>query len=69
MYSFDPYANITSENEHLVVGGQAMMWCEQTDNANLDDTGMSSSHPMVEVSVSVLNFVVWPRAAANAGLW
>jgi len=42
MYSFDPYANITSENEHLVHGGQAMMWTEQTDKTDLDDTGTPS---------------------------
>lgn len=35
-YSFDPYANLSADQEHLVLGGQALLWSEQADPNNLD---------------------------------
>ncbi|KAK7054361.1 Glucosamine-6-phosphate isomerase (Glucosamine-6-phosphate deaminase) (GNPDA) (GlcN6P deaminase) [Paramarasmius palmivorus] len=35
-YTFDPYANITSEQQHLVLGGQQLLWAEQSGPENLD---------------------------------
>jgi hexosaminidase len=37
-YAFDPYANITKADEHLVKGGQTMLWAEQISPGSLDDT-------------------------------
>ncbi|KAF2267430.1 hypothetical protein CC78DRAFT_512095 [Lojkania enalia] len=36
MYSYDPLANIPPEHQHLVLGGEAHMWAEQTDPVNMD---------------------------------
>ncbi|OCH86979.1 N-acetylhexosaminidase, partial [Obba rivulosa] len=35
-YSFDPLANLTEPQQHLVLGGQMPIWSEQTDPENLD---------------------------------
>jgi hexosaminidase len=32
----DPYAGIPVEKQHLVIGGEAHMWAEQTDPINVD---------------------------------
>ncbi|KAF2640270.1 hypothetical protein P280DRAFT_401200 [Massarina eburnea CBS 473.64] len=36
VYSYDPLAGIPTENQHLVIGGEAHMWAEQTDSTNVD---------------------------------
>ncbi|PPQ84283.1 hypothetical protein CVT25_013221 [Psilocybe cyanescens] len=35
-YSFDPLANLTTDQHHLVQGGQHLLWTEQSGPANLD---------------------------------
>nr|VWO99137.1 Trehalose-6-phosphate synthase (EC (UDP-glucose-glucosephosphate glucosyltransferase) [Ganoderma boninense] len=35
-YSFDPYANLTQDQYHLVLGGQMPLWSEQSSPENLD---------------------------------
>ncbi|KAI1792542.1 N-acetylhexosaminidase [Ganoderma leucocontextum] len=35
-YSFDPFANLTQEQHHLVLGGQMPLWSEQSSPENLD---------------------------------
>lgn len=35
-YSLDPLAGIGKDKEHLVIGGEAHIWSEQTDPVNLD---------------------------------
>ncbi|KAH8100074.1 N-acetylhexosaminidase [Cristinia sonorae] len=35
-YSFDPYANLTTDQQHLVLGGQMPIWSEQSSSENLD---------------------------------
>jgi len=35
-YSFDPLANITNEQTHLVMGGQQLLWTEQSSPSNID---------------------------------
>ncbi|KAK4703376.1 hexosaminidase, partial [Phenoliferia sp. Uapishka_3] len=35
-YSFDPYADIDPQHRHLILGGQSLLWSEQTDSNNLD---------------------------------
>jgi hypothetical protein len=35
-YSFDPYANITDSQRHLVLGGQHLLWTEQSSPNNID---------------------------------
>lgn len=36
IYSFDPFANLTSSQRHLVLGGEALLWSEQASPENLD---------------------------------
>ncbi|KAL5118722.1 Glucosamine-6-phosphate isomerase (Glucosamine-6-phosphate deaminase) (GNPDA) (GlcN6P deaminase) [Pleosporales sp. CAS-2024a] len=35
-YSYDPLTNVPEEHQHLVLGGEAHMWAEQTDPVNVD---------------------------------
>ncbi|KAF7357392.1 Beta-hexosaminidase [Mycena sanguinolenta] len=37
-YSFDPTANLTAAQSELVIGGQSLLWTEQSSSANLDST-------------------------------
>ncbi|KAF2032086.1 hypothetical protein EK21DRAFT_61747 [Setomelanomma holmii] len=36
IYSYDPYAGVPEDKKHLVIGGEAHMWAEQTDPVNVD---------------------------------
>ncbi|KAF2711359.1 glycoside hydrolase family 20 protein [Pleomassaria siparia CBS 279.74] len=36
IYSYDPLSGVPLESQHLVLGGEAHMWAEQTDPVNLD---------------------------------
>ncbi|KAF2850237.1 glycoside hydrolase family 20 protein [Plenodomus tracheiphilus IPT5] len=36
IYSYDPLSGIPEENQHLVLGGEAHLWTEQSDPTNLD---------------------------------
>lgn len=36
VYSYNPLQGVAEEDQHLVVGGEASMWSEQTDAVNLD---------------------------------
>ncbi|MBW0572005.1 hypothetical protein O181_111720, partial [Austropuccinia psidii MF-1] len=36
IYSFDPFNNITVAQRKLILGGQALLWSEQSDEQNLD---------------------------------
>ncbi|KAL4249823.1 Beta-hexosaminidase [Abortiporus biennis] len=35
-YSFDPFANLTAEESKLILGGQHLLWTEQSGPSNLD---------------------------------
>ena len=35
-YSFDPYANITESHRSFVLGGQQLLWTEQSSPNNID---------------------------------
>ncbi|PSS34074.1 hypothetical protein PHLCEN_2v1868 [Hermanssonia centrifuga] len=35
-YTFDPLANITESQQHLVLGGQQLLWTEQSSPENMD---------------------------------
>ncbi|EKM49790.1 glycoside hydrolase family 20 protein [Phanerochaete carnosa HHB-10118-sp] len=35
-YTFDPYANISESMQHLVLGGQQLLWTEQSSPENMD---------------------------------
>ncbi|KAJ7068989.1 N-acetylhexosaminidase [Mycena belliarum] len=35
-YTFDPLANLTAAQAHLVLGGQQLLWSEQSDAQNID---------------------------------
>ncbi|KAF1840270.1 glycoside hydrolase family 20 protein [Cucurbitaria berberidis CBS 394.84] len=36
IYSYDPLAGVPEEHHHLVIGGEAHLWAEQTDPVNID---------------------------------
>ncbi|KAH7064271.1 glycoside hydrolase superfamily [Paraphoma chrysanthemicola] len=36
IYSYDPYSGVPEDKRHLVIGGEAHMWAEQTDPINVD---------------------------------
>lgn len=36
MYSYDPLSGVPDDKQHLVLGGEAHMWAEQTDPVNVD---------------------------------
>ncbi|KAF1937856.1 hypothetical protein EJ02DRAFT_447188 [Clathrospora elynae] len=36
IYAYDPLSGVPEENQHLVIGGEAHMWAEQTDPINID---------------------------------
>jgi hexosaminidase len=36
MYSYDPLSGVPADKQHLVIGGEAHMWAEQTDPVNVD---------------------------------
>ncbi|EFP91266.2 uncharacterized protein PGTG_17123 [Puccinia graminis f. sp. tritici CRL 75-36-700-3] len=36
IYSFDPYKNVEQHRHKQVLGGQALLWSEQTDEQNMD---------------------------------
>ncbi|KAF2088688.1 glycoside hydrolase family 20 protein [Saccharata proteae CBS 121410] len=36
MYAYDPLQGVPADQQHLVVGGEAHIWAEQTDASNLD---------------------------------
>ncbi|ORY11837.1 glycoside hydrolase superfamily [Clohesyomyces aquaticus] len=36
IYSYDPLSGVPADKHHLVLGGEAHMWAEQTDPVNLD---------------------------------
>jgi hexosaminidase len=36
IYSYDPLSGVPADKQHLVIGGEAHMWAEQTDPVNVD---------------------------------
>lgn len=36
IYSYDPHSGVPEKDQHLVVGGEAHIWSEQTDPVNID---------------------------------
>jgi len=36
MYVYDPLANISKDLQHLLAGGEVLMWSEQTDHHDID---------------------------------
>ncbi|KAH9961470.1 hypothetical protein BGW80DRAFT_893396 [Lactifluus volemus] len=44
-YTFDPLANLTSDQASLVLGGQHLLWTEQSGPENLDSSGRAQPYP------------------------
>ncbi|KAI0642477.1 N-acetylhexosaminidase [Trametes meyenii] len=59
-YSFDPYANLTTQQLSLVLGGQMPLWSEQSSPENLD--------PIVWPRLAVGAEVFWTGAILPDGL-
>lgn len=49
IYAFDPFNGTTPEQHDLVLGGEALLWSEQTDSASLDDTAFPRGVTQAEV--------------------
>ncbi|KAG9008520.1 N-acetyl-glucosamine-6-phosphate deacetylase [Tulasnella sp. JGI-2019a] len=49
IYSFDPYANLTTTEQALVAGGQTALWSEQSDTDSLDEKLWPRSAAAAEV--------------------
>ncbi|KAI0075466.1 N-acetylhexosaminidase [Panus rudis PR-1116 ss-1] len=58
-YSFDPFANLTTEQHSLVLGGQMPLWSEQSSSENLD--------PIVWPRLAVAAEVFWTGATLPDG--
>lgn len=59
MYSYDPLHGVPAANQHLVLGGEAHIWSEQTDTINLDR--------MVWPRTSAAAEVLWSGAKDSTG--
>ncbi|GJJ15499.1 hypothetical protein Clacol_009777 [Clathrus columnatus] len=59
IYSFDPFANLTSEQTKLIVGGMTLLWTEQSDPSNLD--------PIVWPRAAAAAEVFWTGAQLPTG--
>lgn len=54
MYSYDPLAGVPASQQHLVIGGEAHIWSEQTDEANF--------HQMVWPRAATVAEILWSGA-------
>lgn len=59
MYSYDPLSGVPENSTHLVLGGEAHMWSEQTDPVNLDQ--------MAWPRAAVAGAVLWEGAKDSSG--
>jgi hexosaminidase len=59
IYSKDPYEGIPPHLQHLVIGGEAHMWGEQTDAINLD--------PMIWPRAAAVAEVLWSGSKDGEG--
>ncbi|KIY52422.1 glycoside hydrolase family 20 protein [Fistulina hepatica ATCC 64428] len=55
-YTFDPLANLTSDQTSLVLGGEQLLWTEQSSPENLD--------PIVWPRAAVAGEVFWTQSAS-----
>lgn len=49
MYSFEPFNNLTTAQHSLVLGGQNLLWSEQSDASNLDPIAWPRSAAGAEI--------------------
>ncbi|KIJ54483.1 glycoside hydrolase family 20 protein [Sphaerobolus stellatus SS14] len=49
IYSFDPLANLTSSQQKLILGGETLLWTEQSDSSNLDPIAWPRTAAAAEV--------------------
>ncbi|KZW01500.1 N-acetylhexosaminidase [Exidia glandulosa HHB12029] len=49
MYSFQPFQNLTTAQHSLVLGGQNLLWAEQSDASNLDSIAWPRSAASAEI--------------------
>ncbi|KAI5117838.1 hypothetical protein M0805_005167 [Coniferiporia weirii] len=58
-YSFDPFANVTAAQQALVLGGESLLWTEQSSASNLD--------PVVWPRAAATAEVFWTGATLPGG--
>ncbi|THH03664.1 hypothetical protein EW145_g6103, partial [Phellinidium pouzarii] len=59
IYSFDPFANLTTAQQPLVLGGEALLWTEQSSKSNLD--------PVVWPRAAAPAEIYWTGATVSGG--
>ncbi|KAL1406042.1 Glucosamine-6-phosphate isomerase (Glucosamine-6-phosphate deaminase) (GNPDA) (GlcN6P deaminase) [Vanrija albida] len=64
--SFDPYKNIEESQRKLVLGGQASLWAEQTDEANLESVMWPRAAALAELFWSGPGANGYPRSVLEA---
>ncbi len=57
---YDPLENVTRDLQHLIIGGEAALWTEQTDEHNLD----AKVWPRAAAAAEVF----WSGSARKSGL-
>ena len=59
IYSYDPLSGVPEDLQHLVIGGEAHLWAEQTDSVNID--------PMIWPRGSAVAEILWSGAKDAEG--
>lgn len=49
MLSFEPLANVSAADAHLILGGQTSLWSEQTDALTLDSVAWPRAAALTEI--------------------
>ncbi|ORY26256.1 glycoside hydrolase superfamily [Naematelia encephala] len=66
MYSFDPYKDVSDEQKKLVLGGQASLWAEQTDETNFEQVLWPRAAAVAELFWTGAGQGSYPRSAIEA---
>lgn len=67
MYRFDPYKDVTEAQKKLVLGGQAQLWAEQTDETNLEPTMWPRAAAVAELFWTGAGASGFPRSQSDSG--
>lgn len=65
-HRFDPYNNVAPEQRKLVLGGQACLWAEQTDETNFDSVMWPRAAAVAELFWTGAGAEGFPRNAQTA---
>ncbi|RSH95335.1 N-acetyl-glucosamine-6-phosphate deacetylase [Saitozyma podzolica] len=66
MYSFNPYENVDEAQKELVIGGQASLWAEQTDETNFETVMWPRAAAVAELFWTGSSGGRFPRSSVEA---